>query len=69
MPLSPREREVAGLIGRGQTNRQIADSLFISVATVERHTVNIFNKLGLHGRSQVAVWAAEHDLLAPDSSS
>jgi pimeloyl-ACP methyl ester carboxylesterase/DNA-binding CsgD family transcriptional regulator len=68
MPLSPREIQVAALIGRGQSNREIADVLFISVATVERHTVNIFNKLGLHGRSQVAVWAAEHGLLSPGSS-
>ncbi len=61
--LSPREREVATLIGRGYTNRHIADELSISVATVERHTANIFNKLGVHSRSQVAVWAAGEGLL------
>jgi DNA-binding NarL/FixJ family response regulator len=61
--LSPRELEVALLVGRGLTNRMIADKLSISVATVERHTANIFNKLGLHSRSQVAVWAVEQGLL------
>lgn len=60
--LSPREIEIATLIGRGLSNRQIAEHLSISIATVERHVANIFNKLGLHARAQVAVWAAEHGL-------
>ncbi len=59
MPLSPREVEVATLIGRGFTNRQIADHLSISIATVERHVSNIFIKLGFHSRTQVALWAAD----------
>lgn len=63
MPLTRREIEVATLIGRGLSNRQIAETLSISIATVERHTANIFNKLGLRGRAQVAVWAAEQGLL------
>ena len=63
MRLSPREREVAVLIGRGLSNRRIADDLSISIATVERHATNIFNKLGVHSRSQVAVWAADQGLL------
>jgi pimeloyl-ACP methyl ester carboxylesterase/DNA-binding CsgD family transcriptional regulator len=63
--LSPREREVAALIGRGYSNRQIADDLSISIATVERHTANIFNKLGFHSRSQVAAWVASHGYLRP----
>ena len=62
IPLSPREVEVAALIGRGLTNRQIADHLSISIATVERHASNIFTKLGLHSRTQVAVWAADRGL-------
>jgi pimeloyl-ACP methyl ester carboxylesterase/DNA-binding CsgD family transcriptional regulator len=67
LPLSPRERQVAGLIGTGLTNRQIADELSISVATVERHAANIFTKLGLHSRAQVAVWAAGRDLPGPNT--
>ena len=60
-PLSPREREVANLIGGGMTNREIADELSISVATVERHASNIFTKLGMRSRSQVAGWIFDHD--------
>jgi DNA-binding CsgD family transcriptional regulator len=48
--LTPREREVAALVARGLTNRQIADTLVISAATAERHVVNIFNKLGFHAQ-------------------
>ena len=65
--LSPREREIAILIARGLTNRQIADTLSISPATVERHVVNIFGKLGFHARSQVAAWAVAKDLDRPES--
>ncbi len=68
VPLTPRELKVTTLIGRGLSNRQIAEHLSISIATVERHAANIFNKLGLHSRSQVAVWAAEHGLLVADAS-
>jgi pimeloyl-ACP methyl ester carboxylesterase/class 3 adenylate cyclase/DNA-binding CsgD family transcriptional regulator len=64
VPLSPREAEVAILIGRGYSNRQIADDLSISVATVERHAANIFTKLGVRSRSQVAVWVVEQGLLS-----
>ncbi len=68
MPLTPRELEVATLIGRGLSNRQIADRLSISIATVERHAANIFNKLGVRTRARVAVWAAERGLLAAAAS-
>ncbi|HEY3111456.1 MAG TPA: tetratricopeptide repeat protein [Chloroflexota bacterium] len=60
--LTRREREVAGLIRRGLTNREIAGELVITPATVERHVANILNKLALGSRSQVAVWAVEHGL-------
>jgi DNA-binding CsgD family transcriptional regulator/class 3 adenylate cyclase len=65
-PLSRREREIAALIVRGLSNRQIADELSISPATVERHVSNIFNKLGYHSRAQIAAWAVERDLTAGD---
>ncbi|MCC6945862.1 MAG: alpha/beta fold hydrolase, partial [Thermomicrobiales bacterium] len=61
--LSPRETQVAELIGRGLSNRMIAEELYISVGTAERHVANIFTKLGFNARSQVAVWAFEHGLL------
>src|SRR5262249_2231725 len=60
--LTPREREVALLVARGLTNRQIGEDLVISAATAERHVVNIFNKLGFHSRSQVAAWVVEQKM-------
>jgi adenylate cyclase len=60
-PLTEREREVVELIVKGLTNRQIADTLVIAEGTAVRHVANILNKLGLHSRAQVAVWA-----LAPE---
>jgi predicted ATPase/DNA-binding CsgD family transcriptional regulator len=62
-PLTPREREVAALVARGQSNRAIAGALVITEATVERHIGNVFAKLGLASRAQLAVWALEHGLL------
>jgi DNA-binding NarL/FixJ family response regulator len=61
--LSPREREVAALVSRGGSNRAIAEELYISAATVERHVANIMTKLGCHSRAQIAAWAVEHGLL------
>ena len=62
-PLTSREREVAALVARGQSNRAIASQLVISEGTAERHVGNIFAKLGLGSRAQLAVWAVEHGLL------
>src|SRR5438270_9061858 len=56
--LTRREREVAGLLAHGLTNREIAAQLFIAERTAEHHVEQIRNKLGFHTRSQVAVWAA-----------
>jgi predicted ATPase/DNA-binding NarL/FixJ family response regulator len=61
-PLTPREREVAALVARGLTNRAIARELVITEATAERHLGNVFAKLGLASRAQLAVWALEHGL-------
>ncbi len=61
--LSRREREVAILVARGLSNRQVAAELSISPATVERHVANVLGKLGFHSRAQVAAWAVAHDLL------
>jgi non-specific serine/threonine protein kinase len=55
-PLSRREREVAVLVARGLTNRQIADQLVIAERTVEGHLERIRGKLGLRSRTQIAVW-------------
>jgi DNA-binding NarL/FixJ family response regulator len=61
--LTPREQEVAALVGRGLTNRQIAAALVIGEGTVATHVVHILNKLGYSSRAQIAVWASEHGLL------
>jgi len=62
--LTPRELEVAVLVGRGHSNKEIAASLVVSLRTAEAHVTNVLNKLGLRSRAQLAVWAAEHGLLA-----
>jgi DNA-binding CsgD family transcriptional regulator len=56
-PLSPRELEVARLVARGQTNRQIAETLVVSERTAENHVQHILVKLGFSNRSQIAAWA------------
>jgi predicted ATPase/DNA-binding CsgD family transcriptional regulator len=61
--LTRREREVARLIARGQTNRQIAASLVITEGTVANHVVHVLAKLGYNARSQIAAWAANNGLL------
>jgi DNA-binding CsgD family transcriptional regulator len=55
--LSPREREVLHLLVAGNTDREIADALFISRRTVTSHTTSIFAKLGVTNRVQAATAA------------
>ncbi len=52
--LSEREHEVATLVAAGFSNRQIADALFIALATVKDHVHAILSKTGLESRAQVA---------------
>ncbi len=61
--LSPREREVAVLIARGETTKEIAASLSVSVKTVETHRQRIMEKLGCHKAAEVATWAVKAGLL------
>jgi DNA-binding CsgD family transcriptional regulator len=64
--LTPREREVAILVGRGYSNRRIAEELVIAEKTAEVHARNVREKLGLSSRAQIAAWAAQHGLLPAD---
>ena len=60
-PLSPRERDVLGLIARGHSNRQIARDLAIGEQTVKTHVRSILTKLGLQDRVQAAIFAIRHE--------
>jgi DNA-binding NarL/FixJ family response regulator len=62
--LTARELEVAGLVARAATNREIAARLVIAEQTAMRHVEHILNKLGARERAQIAAWAAAHGLLA-----
>jgi DNA-binding NarL/FixJ family response regulator len=58
-PLSPREVEVAQLVARGLTNKQIGETLFVSERTAENHVQHILVKLGFSNRSQIAAWSRD----------
>ena len=60
--LTAREREIVALLGRSRTNRQIAEELVTSERTIETHTRNIREKLGLETRAQLIAWAVERRL-------
>jgi DNA-binding NarL/FixJ family response regulator len=62
--LTPREWQVARLVGSGSTNRQTAETLFVSERTVEVHLGNIFGKLGVSSRAQLVRWLFENDELS-----
>ena len=61
--LTPRELEVLKLIAEAHTNKQIADALFISVKTVERHRQNILDKLGMRDRVELTRYAIRRGLI------
>jgi DNA-binding NarL/FixJ family response regulator len=60
--LSVREIEVLRLLTAGQSNREIADSLFLSEHTVRAHVRNIFTKIGADNRTEAALFARDHGL-------
>jgi len=61
--LTDREKEILTLIVQGYTNREMGDSLKISVRTVETHRSNIMEKLNLHSRVDLVRYAKEHKLI------
>jgi pimeloyl-ACP methyl ester carboxylesterase/DNA-binding CsgD family transcriptional regulator len=60
--LTPREREILGLLTQGLSNAQIAQRLSISAKTVRNHLSHLFDKLGVWTRAQAIVFAHEHGL-------
>jgi pimeloyl-ACP methyl ester carboxylesterase/DNA-binding CsgD family transcriptional regulator len=61
--LSRREREVAQLVARGLSNREIAQRLYLSERTVDNHVHRILDKLGFDSRVQVATWLVKNEHL------
>ncbi|MEU9881968.1 response regulator transcription factor [Streptomyces phaeochromogenes] len=66
--LTPREREVLTLMGRGLSNTELARELGLSEATVKTHVAHVFGKLALRDRAQAVVLAYETGLVAPGGS-
>jgi len=61
--LTPRELQIVGLILGAAGNKKIADTLNISEKTVKHHLTNIFEKLGVANRLELALFAAQHNLM------
>jgi DNA-binding NarL/FixJ family response regulator len=61
-PLSAREREIVGLVAQGYKNKEMAEKMFISEQTVKNHLHNIFDKLGVSDRLELALYAIHKGL-------
>ena len=61
-PLSQREREIVSLVAQGYKNREMAEKMFISEQTVKNHLHNIFDKLGVSDRLELALYALHKGL-------
>jgi len=61
--ISPREREVLRLLAGGESNRQIAARLGLSINTVERHVSNLYRKIDARGRADATAWAVRRGLV------
>ena len=61
-PLSQREREIVALVAQGFRNKEMAEKMFISEQTVKNHLHNIFDKLGVSDRLELALYAIHNNL-------
>jgi DNA-binding NarL/FixJ family response regulator len=64
--MTPREIEVLRVVGAGKANKEIAAELGISERTARTHVSNILSKLGLHSRTQAALWAVSEGMVDAD---
>lgn len=64
--LTKRERDVLSCLVKGHTNKEMADSMFISEKTVKNHLTSIFRKLGVKDRTQAAVYALKNHIVTDD---
>jgi DNA-binding NarL/FixJ family response regulator len=60
------DREVAAMVVRGMSNRQIAQLLYLSERTIENHVSKILRRLEVASRTEIAAWATEQRLIAPN---
>ncbi|GAA1744809.1 response regulator transcription factor [Aeromicrobium alkaliterrae] len=65
-PLTPREREILTLVGRGMSNSEMAAQLVVSPLTTKTHVARLFQKLGVRDRAQLVVVAYEAGLVGRD---
>lgn len=66
--ITDREAEVLSLLGKGMTNREIGERLFVSEHTVKAHLHNVLTKLNLRNRQQAAVYAAQKGLVKEEDT-
>lgn len=64
--LTKREKDVLDLLVKGNTNKEMADIMFISEKTVKNHLTSIFRKLGVKDRTQAAVYALKNSIVVDD---
>jgi len=60
--LTPQEMKIVGIVANGSSNKEVSQAFSISERTVKHHLTNVFNKLGLSSRLELAVFALEHGL-------
>jgi DNA-binding NarL/FixJ family response regulator len=65
-PLTEREREILQLVAEGNTNREIADLLTLSIKTVQAHRANIMEKLGAHDRTDLVRYALRQGIVSSE---